>query len=104
MASIQSKSYTIRLRSEAFLKAVRLAGYPSDYGLARAMGVNRSTVTRVMSGSLQPGPSFIGGALIALRPMEFNDLFEIVQIFAEDDISSMVVVTSAGCADRFGSW
>lgn len=75
------KSYTVKLRGEVFLKAARLAGYPSDYALARAMGVNRSTMTRVLKGSLQPGPAFIGGALIALDPMGFNDLFEVVRLF-----------------------
>ncbi|MFC6091116.1 transcriptional regulator [Saccharothrix sp. BKS2] len=72
--------HTIRLRSEAFSKAVRLAGFRSDYALARAMDVNRSTVTRVLSGALQPGPAFIGGALVALTPMQFDDLFEIIRV------------------------
>ncbi|QFZ24091.1 transcriptional regulator [Saccharothrix syringae] len=67
----------MRLRKGAFTKAVELAGFPSDYALARAMGVHRSTVTRVLTGHLQPGPAFIGGALTALAPMQFDDLFEI---------------------------
>ncbi|ACU39976.1 transcriptional regulator [Actinosynnema pretiosum subsp. pretiosum] len=70
---------TIKLRDEAFAKAARLAGYGSDYALAKAMDVNRSTVTRVLSGDLQPGPAFIGGALVALAPMQFHDLFEVVR-------------------------
>ncbi|QFZ16579.1 hypothetical protein [Saccharothrix syringae] len=72
--------HTIKLRTTAFTKAVQLAGFQSDYALARAMGVNRSTVTRVLSGMLQPGPAFIGGALIALAPMQFDDLFEVVPV------------------------
>ena len=75
----QGSGYSVRLRSEAFDKAVRLAAFPSDYALARAMKVNRSTVTRVRAGDLQPGPAFIGGALKALEPMAFHDLFEVVQ-------------------------
>lgn len=71
---------TIRLRTEAFTKAVRLAGFQSDYALAKAMDVNRSTVKRVVGGDLQPGPAFIGGALLALAPMQFDDLFEIVSV------------------------
>lgn len=71
---------TIRLRTEAFTKAVRLAGFRSDYALAKAMDVNRSTVARVVNGDLQPGPAFIGGALTALAPMQFDDLFEIVPV------------------------
>ncbi|RKT52470.1 transcriptional regulator [Saccharothrix australiensis] len=71
-------SYTVRLRVEAFGKAVLLAGFASDYALAAAMGLNRSTVKRVRDGELRPGPAFIGGALKALAPLEFGDLFEIV--------------------------
>jgi hypothetical protein len=70
--------HTIKLRKGTFAKAVRLAGFRSDYALAKAMDVNRSTVARVVSGQLQPGPAFIGGALTALTPMQFDDLFEIV--------------------------
>ncbi|MBB5803866.1 putative transcriptional regulator [Saccharothrix ecbatanensis] len=69
---------TIKLRADAFRKAVLLAGFRSDYGLAKAMDVNRSTVARVFNGDLQPGAAFIAGALTALEPMEFHDLFEIV--------------------------
>jgi len=69
--------YTIRLRTLAFVQAARRGGYTSDYALARAMGVNRSTVTRVVKGDLQPGAGFIAGALIALRA-DFPDLFEII--------------------------
>ncbi|ACU37541.1 hypothetical protein [Actinosynnema mirum] len=70
---------TILLREEPFTKAAALAGYKSDYALAKAMDVNRSTVTRVLSGDLQPGPAFIAGALFALEPMEFKDLLKIVR-------------------------
>ncbi|WP_433268058.1 transcriptional regulator [Actinosynnema sp. CS-041913] len=76
---------TIRLRTKAFAKAALLAGYPSDYALAKAMEVNRSTVGRVLSGELRPGPAFIGGALTALAPMQFDDLFEIVPAGGGDD-------------------
>lgn len=70
--------YTIKLRTDVFTKAARLAGFRSDYALAKAMDVNRSTVARVLGGDLQPGAAFIGGALTALAPMQFDDLFEIV--------------------------
>lgn len=70
--------HTIKLRTDVFTKAARLAGFRSDYALAKAMEVNRSTVTRVLSGELQPGPAFIAGALLALTPMQFDDLFNIV--------------------------
>ncbi|WP_322746679.1 transcriptional regulator [Saccharothrix syringae] len=54
------------------------ANFRSDYALARAMGLNRSTVTRVVAGVLQPGPAFIAGALTVLAPLRFEDLFEVV--------------------------
>ncbi|MBB4963525.1 transcriptional regulator [Saccharothrix violaceirubra] len=61
-----------------FDKATRLAGHRSDYSASKAMGVNRSTVTRVRAGELHPGPAFIAGALLAFAPMTFEDLFECV--------------------------
>ncbi|WP_447005511.1 transcriptional regulator [Saccharothrix isguenensis] len=68
----------IKLRTDVFSRAARLAGFTSDYALAKAMDVNRSTVARVLGGELQPGAAFIGGALTALAPMQFHDLFEVV--------------------------
>lgn len=73
-----STSYTVKLRLDTFDKATRLAGYRSDYSAAKAMGLNRSTLSRVLSGELQPGATFIAGALVALQPLAFDDLFEIV--------------------------
>lgn len=74
----------MRLRFEAFGKAALLAGFASNYALARAMRVNRSTVKRVRADELQPGPAFIGGALTALAPMTFEDLFEVVRLPADE--------------------
>ncbi len=74
--------YTIQLRKEKFTNAATLAGYRSDYALAKAMDVNRSTVSRVTGGELQPGPAFVGGALTALAPLRFEDLFEVAEIAA----------------------
>nr|WP_073889505.1 transcriptional regulator [Saccharothrix sp. CB00851] len=72
--------YTVELRTDQFSKAVALAGFKSDYALAKQMHVARSTVMRVCAGHLKPGPAFIGGALTALAPMSFEDLFEVVAI------------------------
>ncbi|MFE9748271.1 transcriptional regulator [Saccharothrix saharensis] len=71
-------TYRVALRTDIFTKAAQLAGFRSDYTLAAAMGLNRSTVGRVVSGDLRPGPAFIAGALVALEPMNFDDLFAIV--------------------------
>lgn len=70
--------FTVRLRREAFSKSMVLAGFESVYAVAREMEVNRSTVARVLTGELGPGAAFIAGALAALNPLEFDDLFEIV--------------------------
>lgn len=77
-------SYTVRLRDESFTKAVSLAGFHSNYALAKAMRLNRSTVVRVRRGVLQPGSAFISGALKALAPMQFEDLFEAVSAGRSD--------------------
>jgi hypothetical protein len=73
-------SYTVELRVDEFSKLVRLAGFRSDYALAKRMEVNRSTVARVVAGELSPGPAFIGGALVALAPMDFGNIFRIVKV------------------------
>lgn len=70
-------SYTVRLRTRVFLVAARGAGYRTHAAMADAMGVNRSTVTRVVDGALQPGSAFIAGALTVLAPLRFEDLFEL---------------------------
>ncbi|GAA3875728.1 hypothetical protein GCM10022243_45800 [Saccharothrix violaceirubra] len=67
------------LRFDTFAKAMALAGFRSDAAVARAMRVHRSTVKRIREGELLPGPAFIAGALSALRPMEFTDLFVAVE-------------------------
>jgi hypothetical protein len=55
------------------------------YAVAKAMDVHRSTAQRVMEGVLQPGGLFIGGALKALHPLDFADLFEVVEVNEEDE-------------------
>ncbi|WP_367132638.1 AMED_5909 family protein [Saccharothrix sp. HUAS TT1] len=67
----------IRLREDMFAKAMRLAAFRSDYALAKAMGLHRSTLKRVRAGELRPGGRFISGALKALAPFDFEDLFEV---------------------------
>lgn len=48
----------------------------SDGALASAMGVDQSTVSRVLRGKAQPGPKFIAGLCVALKtPM--NHLFAV---------------------------
>nr|WP_184929723.1 helix-turn-helix transcriptional regulator [Saccharothrix ecbatanensis] len=69
--------YRVRLRTGVFT-FLRRTKFRSEYALAKAMGVNRSTVSRVLAGELQPGSAFIAGALAAFTPVTFEDLFEVV--------------------------
>lgn len=71
--------YTVRLRVDRFDLATRVAGLESDYEIADALGVHRSTVGRVLADELRPGPVFIAGALSAFKTMSFTDLFEVVE-------------------------
>jgi hypothetical protein len=77
MTGVAKPKYTVFLRHRIFATAIALAGFESDYALAKAMGVNRSTVSRVRAGELMPGPAFIAGALKALPPVKFEDLFKV---------------------------
>lgn len=69
--------YGIRLRKEELDQACKAAGLKSDYAVARAIGVNRSTVTRVFAGDLQPGSAFIAGVVAVFA--RFDRYFEVVR-------------------------
>ncbi|XVS65787.1 AMED_5909 family protein [Actinosynnema sp. CA-299493] len=77
VAVLPGRPHEIRLRDDMFAKAMRLAGFQSDYAVAKAMGLHRSTVKRARAGELRPGARFISGALTALAPFDFEDLFEV---------------------------
>lgn len=65
---------TLRLRKDVVAALRELKDLESDKQLAAAMGVNQSSVSRVMRGISQPGPRFIAGLCAALEaPM--NKLF-----------------------------
>jgi len=72
--------YTIHLHVDFFVASMRKAGFSSDASVARVMEVDRSTVTRVLAGELRPGRAFIGGALTALAPLTFDDLFTVAKV------------------------
>ncbi|MFT7839263.1 helix-turn-helix transcriptional regulator [Saccharothrix sp. BKS2] len=69
--------YRIRLCKEELYRARKAAGLRSDYALARAIGVNRSTVTRILAGDLQPGAAFIAGVVAVFA--RFDRYFEVVR-------------------------
>lgn len=65
---------TLRLRLDVVQALRELRDLTSDKDLAAAMGVNQSSVSRVIRGLSQPGPRFIAGLCAALEaPM--NKLF-----------------------------
>ena len=65
---------TLRIRRDVVDALRELKDLESDKQLAAAMGVNQSSVSRVMRGLSQPGPRFIAGLCAALEaPM--NKLF-----------------------------
>ena len=67
---------TLRLRMDVVQALRELRDLDSDKDLALAMGVNQSSVSRVLRGLSQPGPRFIAGLCAALEaPM--NKLFVI---------------------------
>lgn len=51
----------------------------SQSPLWREIGVHRTTLHRVRNGETEPSPAFIAGALKALAPKKFEDLFEVVE-------------------------
>lgn len=73
---MQNKQPTLVLRMDV-IKALReIKNLEADGALAHAMGVDQSTVSRVLRGVAQPGPKFIAGLCVALQePM--NHLFAV---------------------------
>ncbi|MGM1064472.1 transcriptional regulator [Saccharothrix sp. Mg75] len=69
--------YRVRLRRDDFGEARKAAGLASDYALARALGVHRSTVCRVLAGDLDPGAGFIAGAVAVFA--RFDRYFEVTR-------------------------
>lgn len=62
---------TIHLRMDTITALREIKGLEADRDLAAAMGLNPSSVSRVMRGVSQPGPRFIAGLCTALQtPMQ----------------------------------
>lgn len=70
----------IRLRTGQFRKYCNLAGLKTDQAKADAIGVNASTLSRILRGDTAPGERFIAGVLHAFADYEldFADLFEVI--------------------------
>ncbi len=72
-----STQATLRVRWHIVNALRETRGLEDDGALARAMGVNPSSVSRVANGKQQPGPRFIAGLCAALNA-KMTDLFEVV--------------------------
>lgn len=71
---------TTRVRPE-WVEALR-DEYGTISGIAEEMGVDKSTVSRWMSGHSEASPRFIGTALITF-PVAFDEAFMVVEEIAE---------------------
>ena len=78
---------TLVLRNEKFNAYRRLAGLDTDASLARRIGVDATTVYRVLSGKTAMSAKFIAGIVDAFGADLFADLFEVVPDSMERDIA-----------------
>lgn len=68
--------FTIRLRPAAWTDLRKRTNLDTDKALADALKLNRSTVCRVMTGTAEPGATFIAHTLATFRFASFDKLFE----------------------------
>lgn len=61
-----TKHPTLEVKWDAVRLLREYKGLESDVALAQAMGVDRSSISRVTNGKSQPGPRFMAGLCIAL--------------------------------------
>lgn len=54
----------LTIDAERLDNAARDHGIKSDAGLAQKLQVAKSTLSRIKSGSLEPGPAFVAGLLV----------------------------------------
>jgi len=72
---------TVRVRAAQLRRHAVRAGLKTDAEIASALGVNRTTVLRMLAGDdWTPGPRVIGGVLLAFPDRSFGDFFEVVEI------------------------
>ncbi|RKT85634.1 hypothetical protein SAMN05421805_12763 [Saccharopolyspora antimicrobica] len=76
---------TIQIRSDALKRHRIAAGLTSNYALARAMGLEQSTLSRTLGTGRAPSSLFVAGLLRALQPATFEELFELVELAPTED-------------------
>lgn len=68
---------SITLRLDQFRKVTALKGLRTEQAKADFIGVDQSTLHRVVRGATAPGTRFIAGCLAAFPELDFADLFEV---------------------------
>lgn len=74
---------TLVLRADKFNAYRRLAGLSTDASLAQKIGVDPTTVYRVLNGKTAMSAKFIAGVVHIFGPDLFADLFEVLPDAAE---------------------
>lgn len=69
---------TLELNLPGVVKIRRLAGLEHDHQFASRIGVDPTTVSRVLGRKSAPGPRFIAGCIEAFGADCFTDLFVVV--------------------------
>lgn len=71
MASLSiSPQGLVRLRAKT--------GLDSDRELAKRIGIDKGTLSRVLNGKMDPGPKFIAGIIVAFGHRWFTELIQVV--------------------------
>jgi len=70
---------TLSLRKDKLAAYRRLAGITTDQELARRIGMDPSSVSRILKGNQAPGARFIAGLVAIFGADLFPDLFEVVE-------------------------
>ena len=68
----------MRLRIQEFRQRAAKAGLVTDDDFASALGMNRTTIWRILGGRMAPGERFIAAVLATIPSTGFSDVFEIV--------------------------
>lgn len=69
---------TLRLRADQLKKMRTLAQIETNAALAKRMGVDEATVSRVLRGMQAPGPRFMAALVACFPGYDLDDLFEII--------------------------
>lgn len=85
---------TLSIDSDRFAELRREQGLDTIKSLASALGVDKGTASRVISGKSAPGPVFISSVLITF-PVKFEEVFTVVE---ESPVHAGVAVQTLAAA------